>query len=1179
MSVRSFNGAVDSDYISLPYFFTGSKEDTFVQKLWVSVQGDPNRHEQPNFEVTNQNLGRLGTWENDFVFDVKFGKEIQAEVDPNRVLADYAPIGSFVISNDLLLRSEAPGNETLETTLSDWAHFASGYRKRNGDGARLEIEGRQFLARTEGRAFLAKTHQGITTRTWAYKDDRFSLYFIPHNSRYRVLPEGQDWLFRGLNRLPTQGQSSLQLETLPSPGTGGTVAIPLDTSALSGVHTDKKLSASSLEPAFDHALPASPYDWEVFFHAPLLIASQLSKAQRFSEAQRWFHTIFDPTTNASVVPGDEATRYWRFEFFRKEGRGEGIDQILEEISQGDTSYNDAIAAWKDNPFNPHLVARFRPRSYQWVVVIKYIENLIAWGDQLFRRDTIETINEATQLYVLAAHLLGPRPHSVPKADPTARTYRQLAGNLDGFSNVWESFEDLITTYLVTLDGSVTEVQYPNLTSIGLGSLYFCVPRNESTERLWDLVEERLRNIRNCRNIEGIARPLALFEPPIDPALLVRATAAGLDLDSVLNDIAAPLPYYRFNVMLQKALEICNELRGLGSSLLAALEKRDGEALALLRSGHELDLLKLTVQVKNQQIEEARLSVEGLQESRRTSEERYKYFQQLLGKTNMTLPQGSELTILESITPDHVSDKDLRDAEQGLGITKTEQDQLYRLREAQIFTAIAGLLNVQASLVFAQMNEPIGHMINAIASSFNAMAAHSSAFATRDSIIGGYQRRRDEWIFQSNLAKLEGNQIDKQIVAARKRQEIAEKELSNLNTQIEQARKVDTDMRSKFTNQQLYRWMGGQLSETYFRTFQLARDLAKRAERCLQFELRTNDMSFIGPDYWDGLKQGLQAGERLHLDLKRMESAYFERNKREYELTKHISLRQLDPAALLLFRATGVCEVGLPEWLFDLDGPGHYMRRIKSVSLSIPAVTGPYTTVSCTLTLLKSTLRTSPLLDNGRYEPSADGEDDRFATNFGAVQSIVTSSGTNDSGMFEFGLRDERFLPFEGLGVQSTWRLELPFKFRQFDYDTISDVILHVRYTARQGGTELRDKAVASLTSLVKETETSGLALLLSLSHDFPSEWHRFTAKERKENFVATIQPEHFPYFTQGRDVTIAEDAVQLYTIKAKAVEETTPSGKAVTKLGEKGAYKLELSPGDIGEDGSVFALLRYSVGR
>jgi len=46
--------------------------------------------------------------------------------------------------------------------------------------------------------------------------------------------------------------------------------------------------------------------------------------------------------------------------------------------------------------------------------MKYIDNLIAWGDQLFSHDTIESINEATQLYILAAQILGRRPEEIPR---------------------------------------------------------------------------------------------------------------------------------------------------------------------------------------------------------------------------------------------------------------------------------------------------------------------------------------------------------------------------------------------------------------------------------------------------------------------------------------------------------------------------------------------------------------------------------------------------------------------------------------------------------------------------------------------------------------------------------------------------------------------------------------------
>ena len=112
--------------------------------------------------------------------------------------------------------------------------------------------------------------------------------------------------------------------------------------------------------------------------------------------------------------------------------------------------------------------------------------------------------------------------------------------------------------------------------------------------------------------------------------------------------------------------------------------------------------------------------------------------------------------------------------------------------------------------------------------------------------------------------------------------------------------------------------------------------------------------FIQFNYWDSGHQGLLSGEALYLDIKRMEMAYHDNNKRELELTRHVSLRQLDPLALLALRITGSCTVTVPEWLYDRDCPGHYMRRIKNVSLSVPSVVGPYTSVNCTLSLQSST---------------------------------------------------------------------------------------------------------------------------------------------------------------------------------------------------------------------------------
>jgi hypothetical protein len=379
-------------------------------------------------------------------------------------------------------------------------------------------------------------------------------------------------------------------------------------------------------------------------------------------------------------------------------------------------------------------------------------------------------------------------------------------------------------------------------------------------------------------------------------------------------------------------------------------------------------------------------------------------------------------------------------------------------------------------------------------------------------------------------------------------------------------------------------MVSRLAGVHYQAFQLAMELAARAERSFRFELGLASSSFIQPDHWDSLKKGLLAGESLTLDLARMGSAYIEQNKREFELTRHVSVRQLDPLALLALKSTGACEVTLPEWLFDLDGPGHYLRRLKDVSVSIPCVVGPYASVNCTASLLSSSVRTSPILAGG-YARS--GEDTaRFVDRFGAIRAVVTSSGSNDSGLFEVDLRDERYLPFEGSGAISRWRLELPNEFRQFDYNTISDVILRIRYTARDGGTQLRQAAVdhlAAVLSAANADESSAPLLLLSLRNDYPGEWHRFV---NGEPLSLAVGRDRFPYIAQGHPIEVQAIEVVSLTDAAPAPATLTAEQVGLTELptfaaGQTDAISLSFADDpavlERNADAHAFLLLRYAI--
>ena len=86
--------------------------------------------------------------------------------------------------------------------------------------------------------------------------------------------------------------------------------------------------------------------------------------------------------------------------------------------------------------------------------------------------------------------------------------------------------------------------------------------------------------------------------------------------------------------------------------------------------------------------------------------------------------------------------------------------------------------------------------------------------------------------------------------------------------------------------------------------------------------------------------------------------------------------------------------------------------------------------------------------------------------YGATEAIATSTGQNDTGLFELNFRDERYLPFEYAGAVGRWRIELPIETNAFDIDTMSDLIFQLSYTAREGGSALRKASWAAASCLL-----------------------------------------------------------------------------------------------------------------
>ncbi len=934
------------------------------------------------------------------------------------------------------------------------------------------------------------------------------------------------------------------------------------------------------EVAFVHAEAYALYNWELFFHAPLLIADRLSQDQRFEEAVRWFHYIFNPTECST---GGSPQCYWRFLPFSQYDltslNSLPVQQLLKLLSQGSPVFRHQVDAWRENPFMPHAIARLRPIAYQKTVVMKYLDCLISWADQLFLRDTIESINEATQLYVMASEILGPRPTEVPSEDhPPVQTFDALEPRLDEFSNALVEIEERIadggfhTFGRLTIGGGGSAAAGPPPSV----SLYFCVPKNDKLLKYWDIVGDRLFKIRHCMNIEGVVRELPLFEPPIDPGLLVRAAAAGLDLGSVIQHLDAPPPHYRFRFLVEKAVALIEDVKRLGAAMLTALEKKDAEMLGRLRTGQEADLIEAMTRIRELQRDEASEARESLDKTLDLTNERHLHYQNLLSaSTDLTTDQQDATGAFQQPVQDLLGD--LSD----LHLNLNEKESLYNLAVADFFrekvypweklsgnqyllpnVSIGISLPPSTSVSYGGSN--IGPHTATWAAMYRDLAAQWTFIANTQATKAGYQRRAEEWTLQFNLARLEKLQIEKQQTAADVRIAIAEAEIANQSLQVQQAEENKAFLEDKFTKQELYGWMVTQLSSVFFQSYRLAYDLALRAQRAFAHELGIDSPDFIGFGHWDNLKKGLLAGEKLHHELKRMEAAYLEENRRELELTKHVSLAMLDPMALLNLKEEGRCEIEIPEALFDLDYPGHYFRRIKSMRITIPAVTGPYTTLACTLRLLRSTIRRQGTLSGGIYARDPENEDARFSDRFGAIQSIATSSGQNDAGLFELNFRDERYLPFEGAGVISRWQLEMPDRFRQFDYDAIADVILHISYTARDGGNLLRQAAEDHLeevfNGLVTGEGAPGLMQSISARHDFPTVFHRFLHPEddaAAQEMTLDIGANRFPFMFKGRAIQV--DSILVFLRLADALEDTAVDGTVLTLSHPGGETPIDFS--------------------
>ncbi|KAJ2904775.1 hypothetical protein MKZ38_007131 [Zalerion maritima] len=763
----------------------------------------------------------------------------------------------------------------------------------------------------------------------------------------------------------------------------------------------------------------------------------LINRQQFDAALEAIQAVFDPRQPVSGKPS------WKFLPFK--AISEADPETLDDPFLFFTPSGRHFDLWSDKSFQPHVAARARVATYMTWVVMKYCEVLVAYGDFYFRMDTLEDLPAAIQWYVEASQAIGKSPRLFPLPSRTPSTMKDVRlGNNTGIETILEMVKALIP------GSKANEMEYW-LGAETLSTPYSTTPNNPEIDQLRATIDDRLYKIRHSMDIYGKVRTLALFEPAIDPGLLLAASSSAMQFSNMLTELSAPL----VNVEIQR----------LGKSMFKAMESKDDQELATMLSAQNIETEQLKLQLVDIEVETATSSLGVLQASRKGIVQELTDFSKLAGlEVTDKIPDvgGDFAKIQLDIDSDFSDDNNL------MRITNDEAT-----GDGHHFSAMnkrAVQKSIRSAGYFFSMPLPEAQIE---ARPFGCGGSWTWDFADAlragaDAASTARKERLREWKMEANRLGFRLAELDAQIQVQKGLMSHANQGLviqqSNLDSTKQLQDFQDFQAIQRATNNQFYQRVHKSAKDCYFQTYTIAYDLAKKAERACFFEKGLDKYPtkpIIGA-YWDATNNGLLAGEKLIADLHKLEAAFSETRGHDFEVTKTCRLSVVDPEQLEKMPKEGgehSVTFEIPERLFDRDFPGHYRRRNKTVAVSVlTTIPDAEAAVAATLSLAGHSTHVSTDMSTEISYPQKDGVDVRFRSEAVPITSIAVSESTNDYGTFELqfggsstgdGMSSGGFLPFEGAGAISKWHLEIS-KYADLQPQDVTDVVLKMRYTAARG---------------------------------------------------------------------------------------------------------------------------------
>jgi hypothetical protein len=515
---------------------------------------------------------------------------------------------------------------------------------------------------------------------------------------------------------------------------------------------------------------------------------------------------------------------------------------------------------------------------------------------------------------------------------------------------------------------------------------------------------------------------------------------------------------------------------------------------MMQYRHEGIILNMTRAIRQANIEETKLSIIALKESLSNAELRKNRYQQWLDGGFTSLETAQLGLIIAGSTLQGAS-----------AVIKLASGISMMFPQTYI-----GLFNFGVEFGGSQIGDGLEKVGEALETGGETLSMAGEAVG----IKAQGERTDNEWSLQIDMAASDARQIEAQISGAEFQLAVAQREAEILEKEIQHNASVATFYKDKFTNEQLYLWMAGKLSGLFFQYYKMAVDMARYAERAFQFErgLKESEVNFIQPTYWDSQHKGLLVGQSLAYDLDRMEKAFIETDARRFEITKPVSLLELDPIAFLQLKSRGRCEFSLTEAMYDYDFQGHYNRQIKTIAISFVGMDDQVVNATLTQlshkTVLEPDTKAVKFLLSPKDQPPLTIRSDWRPNQQIALSYADVDDREKNNGLFELRFDNDQYLPFEGTGAVSDWRLELNGKRGSYDLRNLTNVVVQVKYTALQGG-QVFGQAVKGL---LKPYLTG---VLFNVAETFSDQWGEFLENDSKD-LVLTFVRELFPNMSSSK---------------------------------------------------------------